>query len=145
MLTNNYTQLLPGFEDLHVGLRLSVCECGCQEEFWQTKVGRSKKYINATHKARAYRNKRKEQSEQGMSAADLIAELKLYVKAIDEREGEIAFAGMTAEETDAFQTLCWNAPYELGKLMDMMSKIAGVYIAPPPPAQGPQSEDEIPF
>lgn len=145
MLTNNYTQLLPGFEDLHVGLRLSVCECGCQEEFWQTKVGRSKKYVNATHKARAYRNKRKEQAEQGMSAADLIDVLVGLIGTKDDGLKIMAKEGIAQHEVDAFETLYYNAPYELDMLLNIMRKIAGVYIALPPPPQGPQSEDEIPF
>lgn len=57
MLTEQYSSVLPGFEELHVGLRQCVCECGCGETFFQSKVGRVRKYMNDAHKRKAYRNK----------------------------------------------------------------------------------------
>lgn len=84
MVTNNYTEVLPGLEDMHVGLREITCECGCGETFFQTKVGRVKKYINAKHKAAAYRAVK---SRTKTPIGEAIRELFIYSEQADHSEG----------------------------------------------------------
>lgn len=71
MSIETHTMLLPGFDDMHVGLRHVECACGCGETFWCKNVGRPKLYLNASHKARFYRNNRKAAQEAQVSPDEL--------------------------------------------------------------------------
>lgn len=81
MSIETHTMLLPGFEDIHVGLRHVQCACGCGETFWAKNIGRPKLYINSAHKAKFYRNNRKAVREAQVSP-DEIFQLKEQLEAL---------------------------------------------------------------
>lgn len=53
MVTNTHQIVLEGMEGMLTDLREVVCDCGCGETFYQRRVGRVRKYMNAQHKRRA--------------------------------------------------------------------------------------------
>lgn len=44
-----------------------ICQCGCGEAFTQSRVGRARKYKNATHKSRANNKRTSEAVKRGAS------------------------------------------------------------------------------
>lgn len=117
MVTDKFNQVLPGFEDLHAGLRQLVCECGCGEVFFQTRVGRAKKYLNAAHKARYYReNKARDKArDKARATLDFLEEC---IETMRQYGGNVHFEGHSQETSEAVRTLYYNAGYEL----DMLAK-----------------------
>lgn len=110
MLASTSNEVLPGMEDLHFGLRECTCECGCGEHFFQTKVGRVRKYIDAKHKAQAYRN-RKAQAANKARIGDVVCELVKYTRG-EYVAGE-GLAWMTDVERGAIMALFDMAEIEL--------------------------------
>lgn len=88
MLTDQYNHVLPGMEDLHVGLRQVTCECGCGEIFWQTRVGRVRKYVNRSHKERAYRAN-KQAARDAEISPDELAQLKGSLESYEQKWRDI--------------------------------------------------------
>lgn len=103
--------MLPMFEELHTDLRQCECECGCGEQFFQRRVGRVRKYIDKTHKARAYRAKR-EQSAVKPLMGTLVKELLLFLS--QEYDFDRGLAWMTEAENTVLKAL-----YTAGDIADI--------------------------
>lgn len=96
------SQVLLGFEEMHVGLRELTCECGCGQTFFQTKVGRARKYVDSKHKAQAYRTNKTKQANKPL-IGDTIKELLDYLDSVYEIEHSLEW--LSASEIDALHAL----------------------------------------
>lgn len=74
MLTNEASAVLPGMEDINIGLREVECECGCGTRFLQAKVGRVRKYLDNSHKAYAYRTRKTKAAKRSQAKASRLFE-----------------------------------------------------------------------
>lgn len=119
MSIETHTMLLPGFDDMHVGLRHVECACGCGETFWCKNVGRPKLYLNASHKARYYRNQKKgtvhgfdhKASAQGFSLA--VQECLNTIRQFEENESAKDYAAFYLDTVKGLleSALEQNMPY----------------------------------
>lgn len=54
--------VLPGFEQMHIGLVERQCQCGCGEIFFSKPYGRPRLYLNASHKRNAAKQRKASQA-----------------------------------------------------------------------------------
>jgi len=54
------------------GARVLLCQCGCGETFYQSRVGRVRKYKNETHKSRANNQRTRTLVQRGKSIKDAV-------------------------------------------------------------------------
>lgn len=74
MLNEVYQAPLEGLEGMHQDLRQCVCECGCGTVFYQKRIGRVRKYLDKTHKAKAHKV-----SKTKPLIGDTVKEILLYI------------------------------------------------------------------
>lgn len=104
---SNKQAVLPGMEQ-------ALCACGCGEWFMRTKRGRTRLYINETHKKRVMRAKRKERASESVVA--LTPKGWLYVTAKDDDTLNKLWAELTDDERMVIAAMC-RAPMTAEKFV----------------------------
>lgn len=98
VLTNVHQAVFETMRDMHTDLRECVCECGCGETFFQKRVGRVRKYLDNSHKSKAYTERKKSNNANKPLIGDTIKELLDYLDSVFEVESSLEWLSTNERE-----------------------------------------------